>query len=608
MQAAIGCIAHRGPDASNTYFSEKAALGHTRLAIIDTSTRSNQPMSDVSGRYTIVFNGEVYNYIRLAEDLRQKYKVEFVSHGDTEVLLYGLIHEGKTFLNRINGFFAFGFYDRQENSMMIARDRYGIKPLYYASTSIGLVFASTLSALISLGVKKTVDFQSLATYLQLSYIPAPQSILEKVFKLLPGHVMMLTELEEITESYYTLPETQHNNVEPEKVTTQHFRDLLEKSVASRLIADVPVGTFLSGGLDSSVITLLASQQKSGLDAFSIGFPDQPFFDESPQAKQIAKHLGVHHNILEIREKEIEQRLYSLIDAIDEPFADSSAVLVNLLSEFARKKVKVALSGDGADELLGGYNKHRALWRSLNNGIINTALKHGASALEIFPASRNRKSSNAIRQAQRYSRGLKLEFSERYWSWACFSQEQTIAGLLRRYKNLSTTRPAFISELLKTLNTADLNTVLKADFHLVLPNDMLHKVDLMSMHRGLEVRVPFLDHRLVDFAFNLPATLKSDSRQGKKILRKAFEKDFPSGFFDRPKRGFEAPLAHWMNTVLSPLLDIYMGPEFVQSQNIFELGALQDLRKKVAGPNPGDSPHTLWAVLVFQHWWKRTMDP
>lgn len=606
LDRAVGCINHRGPDASATWHGAKAALGHARLSIIDTSSRSNQPMSDASGRYTLVFNGEIYNFKELRAKLSRNQGIVFQTTGDTEVLLHGLIHHGANFLQLLNGFFAFGLYDNVENTVLAARDRYGIKPFYHAEVNETWVFGSTLSAVTMLGASKTIDHQSLTTFLGLSYIPAPATILSGVYKLLPGHVLFVSEKGITEQAFYTLPQKELDEVPNFEEASRLFKTHLENAVEARLLADVPVGTFLSGGLDSSVISLIANRLRPRLPAFSIGFPDQPFFDESPYARQVAKHVGAKHHILEIREKEIDEKLNDILDAIDEPFADSSAVLVNLLSEFARREVKVALSGDGADELLGGYNKHQALLRSVGKGMVNRAMKTSAGALHFLPASRSHKTFDQLRKAQKYSRGLQLTFPERYLSWASFTQNKQVDELLlpemsdfSRYPNMES--------LLNRLDESDFNTVLRADFGLVLPNDMLHKVDLMSMHRALEVRVPFLDHHVVDFCFGLPGNYKIDQKGGKRLLRKAFEKEFPEGFFDRNKRGFEAPLGHWLNGVLRPLLDKVVDQKFLAEQRIFNPSALQDLRHKAVSRNPGDSPHTLWAVLVFQHWWMKNMD-
>ena len=593
----VRCIQKRGPDAQAVWKSDKAVLGHTRLSIIDISDRSNQPMVDISGRYALVFNGEIYNFKTLKSELEQTKNIVFITSSDTEVLLYGLIYYGTEFIKKLNGFFAFGFYDKVENNLLLARDRYGIKPLYYYNNSGYLTFSSSLTSLSESIAHKKLDHRSLATYFQLSYIPAPQTILLDAKKLEPGNYLEITAAGITQKQFYSVPQTELNGKPPSEVdAVRKFRSLLQDSVSERLIADVPVGTFLSGGIDSSVITYLAQAEKPNIPVFSIGFPDQPFFDESDRAAAIARHLKLDHHIVQVREKEIDEKLESILEAFDEPFADSSAVLVNLLSEQTRKEVKVALSGDGADEIMGGYNKHRALLQSLNNGVTNRTIRATSNLWKHIPESRNTKILNYFRKLKRYSRGLDETFSERYTSWASFTPRDEVSRLLRNVQ------PAEIPEI--RLDERDFNSVLHADVQLILSNDMLHKVDLMSMTRSLEVRVPFLDHHLVDFLFKLPASYKIDRSHGKKILRKAFENEFPKGFFDAPKRGFEAPLSYWLQGPLKALCEKYLSQSFIDKQGLFRFDVVKKLETKSKSKYPGDTPHTVWALIVFQYWYSK----
>ncbi len=606
MKRAIVAMKRRGPDAQAHIATPKAVFGHVRLSIIDTSERSNQPMSDPTGRYTLVFNGEVYNYKELSSQLINTYGVNFITGSDTEVLLHGLIHEGERFLPRINGFFAFGFYDLEEHRLMAARDRFGIKPFYYTSGTNDLYFASSLEAITELIGQREIDFQSLTTYLQLSYIPAPATILKGVNKLLPGEMFEKSATGLKTKVWYHIPTA---SIDEGKMTVDipsAFREHLDRSVQRRLVSDVPLGTFLSGGLDSSVITLLINRHQPGTPAFSIGFPDQPFYDESKYAKIIARHTGAEHHLIPVHMHELDEWLNHVLNSLEEPFADSSAVLVNILSAYTRNEVKVALSGDGADELMGGYNKHRAILRSLREDWINKALRGSEVALRGLPEGRHHHIFDKLRKLKRYSRGLSLDFKERYWVWACFTTQATVEKLLIPSK-LNLSRHSHIEDILSTINSEDFNSVLLADIKLVLANDMLHKVDSMSMNHGLEVRVPFLDHELVEFVTSLPAMVKINKQGGKRLLRQAFEKDFPTGFFDRGKRGFEAPMGHWLKTVLSPLLDKHLDAAVISQQGLFQYESLLALRRKATSNNPGDSPQTLWAVLVFQHWYSRFMN-
>lgn len=589
-------LSKRGPDAHQTVKSHNAVLGHTRLSIIGLSERSNQPISDESGRYTLTFNGEIYNYKSLKADLENSFQANFKTQSHAEVLLNGLINHGVEFIKKLNGFFAFGFYDNQSNSLIVSRDRFGIKPLYYQHSNERFSFSSSLSSLMKDISQPEICLDNLATYLQLSYSPAPDTILKNVYKLMPGSFLEIDETGVNQTFYYHIPNTLPFGESEKQNAVSDFKSLLQDSVRSRLQADVPLGTFLSGGFDSSVIALLASRDKPDIPAFSIGFPDQPFFDESKRATEIARHLGLKHHLINVGDKEISDKVSSIFDDFDEPFADSSAILVQILCEYARKEVKVVLSGDGADEIMGGYNKQRALMRSMNRGFVNSSLKATSSIWDKVPESRNSNLLNALRKVKRYSKGLNHNFTDRYFKWSSFTPRSVVNELLLEKTNIH------LPDL--HIDPYDFNSILRADTEMVLPNDMLHKVDVMSMSRGLEVRVPFLDHHLVDFLFKLPASEKIHAHLGKLILHKAFEDEFPKKFFNVPKKGFEAPLSDWLKGPLSELTAHYLSEEFLNNQGIFSFTAVKELEIKAKSNFPGDSPHTIWAILVFQSWYSK----
>lgn len=592
-------IRQRGPDAKGTYRLDKAALTHRRLSIIDTNSRSDQPMR--WGSFSLVFNGEIYNYHKLKKLLIKEYGHEFKTESDTEVLLVGLALKGVDFLKEVNGFFAFALYNEKDHSLTLARDRFGIKPLLYSWDGNRFVFGSSLGTIMPFIAQSEIDTESLSLYLGLSYIPAPKTILRGVLKMNPGEFMIISEGKTDSGSFYSLNAAENEAIGFEEAKSK-LRELLGTSVERRLVADVPLGTFLSGGVDSSIISYLASRSNKGLPAFSIGFPDYPYFDESKKAARVARHLGLEHHIIEVSEKNLDEHLDDILSALDEPFADSSAVLVSLVSKFAAGHVKVVLSGDGADELLGGYNKHRGLLRSLKPDWKNKTLKTASPALNVLPSSRNKKTFDGIRKIKRYSKGLRLSFGERYLEWACFTPEKKVSDLLQSHYHYSESES--LRHYLNQLDPESFNSVLKTDFNLVLANDMLHKVDAMSMHRSLEVRVPFLDHELVDFVFTLKSSYKLNSKSGKIMLKEAFSDVFPKGFLDGAKRGFEAPLTHWYKGPLRDRLKSYFNEDHIKKQGLFEFREVERVVKKALGPSPGDSPHTLWALLVFQHWYSR----
>ncbi|MBX7181872.1 MAG: asparagine synthase (glutamine-hydrolyzing) [Bacteroidia bacterium] len=592
----------RGPDGNGLAKFDKAILGHARLSIIDTSTSASQPFTDESGRYTLVFNGEIFNYQDLKNDLAGTYT--FKSTSDTEVLLYQFIENGKDCLSKLNGFFAFAVYDAQEDTLFMARDRYGIKPFLYFLDEGCLIFSSEMKALMAWGIPKVLDDTSLQAYFQFNYIPGPHSVFRQVKKLEPGSFLEIKNNELSTGRYYELKQGSSGQTPSYERAQQQLVELLEDAVQRRLISDVPLGSFLSGGIDSSVVVALASRHTSRLNTFSIGFKDEPLFDETEYANLVARKFGTNHTVFSLTNDDLYANLHAVLDYIDEPFADSSALNVHILSMHTRKHVTVALSGDGADEMLGGYNKHEALRRAAEKNVFNSLLSMSAPFWSALPSSRNGKWSNRIRQLEKYSKALDLDWSERYWQWASFMPEQDARDLLVR-----TNEVEFEVRKMKLLRhlkaEPGMNAVFKTDMELVLQNDMLVKVDLMSMANSLEVRVPFLDYRVVDFIFSLPDTYKIDASGRKRILRDAFRSVLPQELYTRNKQGFEVPLLKWFRTELkSKITDDYLAPKFIKEQGVFHNDKVQAIVQRMLSNNPGDSATHVWNLLVFQNWWRK----
>lgn len=623
IESATQQLHHRGPDHQATFKHSNLALGHARLSIIDTSEKGNQPFTDSTGRYTIVFNGEFYNYLEHRKNLQNK-GVNFKSTSDTEVLLQLYIEHKESCLKYIDGFFAFAIYDRAENSLFIARDRMGIKPLMYYLDEEKFAFSSEMKGLFPFEIKKEIDIISLFTYLQLNYIPEPHSIFKNVKKLTPGCYLKIDNLnnfklpEEV--KFYEIPNIQDNLTDVSSKTYKKaqdkLKDLIYDSVENRLVADVPVGTFLSGGIDSSIITCVASKLKNNLNSFSIGYKDEPIFDETKYAEIAAKKFNTDHHVFKLSNNDLQEHLHDILDYLDEPFADSSSIPVYILSKNTRQHVKVSLSGDGADEIFSGYNKHYAEFKARNAGIQGLLVKSLNPLLKQFPSSRNSSFSNLNRKLIRFGEGLKLTPKERYWRWATLSSEEEANYLIKESKKINFQRlsdDAYTykkrkEKILLAINKGgSMNDVLFTDMQLVLRNDMLRKVDLMSMANHLEVRTPFLDHKIVDFAFTLPSAFKINSSSRKKILKDTFRKDLPEELFNRPKHGFEVPLLKWFKTDLKDKInDDWLSEELINEQNIFNYDAVKELKDKLYSSRPGDSPATIWAIIVFQHWWKKYM--
>jgi asparagine synthase (glutamine-hydrolysing) len=606
-------LMQRGPDSGDIFSTENVALGHRRLSIIDTSSAATQPMKSKNGRYIIVFNGEIFNYQQLSTQYLEDYWKEIgqpLTHSDTEVLLGLLIQYGTKCLSWLHGFFAFSFYDLQTGQMILARDPFGKKPLLLYHNADGFAFASEMKALLEWNVPRKVNFSVLHQYLQLNYVPQPQSMIEGVSKLKPGHFIVLNNkgLAQY-EAFYTAecqPE-QYNQYTYEEAKTELVQKM-DDSVQERMISDVPLGAFLSGGIDSSVIVALASRHTQKLNTFSVGYKDNKFFDETQYAQLVAKKYNTNHHVFSLSNDDFLDNVFGVLDYIDEPFADSSALPVYILSKNTRKHVTVALSGDGADEVFSGYNKHAAEWKMRQTSLPKTLVKMGAPLWKALPHSRNNKITNLFRQLDRFAEGAKLSTKERYWRWASFNTVAQASSLLHPNVLQKVDFPLMENEkaaILSAIKSDDFNEVLLTDVNLVLLSDMLVKVDMMSMANSIEVRSPFLDKRVVDFAFGLPANYKIDGSMKKKIVQDAFRDMLPVELYNRPKHGFEIPILDWFRNELWSLInDDLLEKNFVAQQAIFNVENIENLKLKLKSNNPEDSHATIWALIVFQYWWKK----
>jgi len=596
-------LKHRGPDNQKHIIEKDFAMAHARLSIIDLSEASNQPFTNRDGRFTIVYNGEIFNYKELKHQLQQLGHT-FYTEGDVEVLINLYKQFGKDCLHKINGFFAFVLYDKQTETFFSARDRLGIKPFYYYADENYFACSSELRVVKQITDCNTINKTALYAYLQLTYVPEKTSIIENIYKLEPGEFLFIEKNKITKEKYYSikLPLVYLE----EKDVNKTFLNLLESSVEERLTADVPVGCFLSGGIDSSVITAIASQKNKDLQTFSIGFKNNKYFDESVYAEIVAKQYKTQHQTFFLSENDAENEVDNFLHAIDEPFADSSAFNVFVLSKKTKQHVKVVLSGDGADELFAGYNKHRAEWMVRNQTLKTALLKSASSVSKLFSASRNGKIANKIRQLERFANGAKLSSQERYWRWASFYEETKAAELI----NLSLKEKQDFAQLKSSYTSIindDYNSTLLADVNLVLPSDMLTKVDRMSMANALEVRSPFLDYRVVEFAFSLHAKNKIDANIQKRIVKESCAHLLPNEILNRKKHGFETPVQQWLHGVLKNKVEEYcLDKNFIEQQNIFNYATLKQVVKQALSANAGDATPVVWSILIFNYWYKQNI--
>ena len=596
MDNGVKAMQHRGPDYQAVDLYKKYAIGHARLSIIDVEAHANQPFHSKDKRYTLVFNGEIYNYKALKKELIENGK-SFTTDSDTEVLLELLIVEGKEAIHKLNGFFAFAFIDHQKEEILLVRDRLGIKPLVYYEDKDYFLFGSDLSSFFEFNIDKTIDTTALNYYFGLTYVPAPKSILENVSKLLPGELLIINHSGLKKEKYYSIDTTKEIVVEYEDAQLK-VKELLEASVRLRLIADVPLGCFLSGGVDSSIIAAISAKYKKNIKTYAIGF-DHPYFNESGYSETVAKHIGSDHQTYMLTKADFKANFSAFLDAIDEPFADSSAFAVYMLSKKVKQHVTVALSGDGADELFGGYRKHYAEFRLRKmNKTKKRSIKGIALIMRPLKSNRSDRLGELNRKLQKLAIGLKSAEHQRYWGWCQFINLKSRKKLLK-YN---------VTENISTLNGLDwknLNSILYADQTLVLPNDMLKKVDLMSMASSLEVRTPFLDHHLVEYVNSLPVDFKINQKGGKQILKDAFSDHLPAEIFSRSKKGFEIPIYDWLSEEIGEIMN---GPlftaEFVKNQGLFNYEEILKLKNDWGKTNFGDKIYIIWALIVFQHWWNR----
>lgn len=585
----LDLLRHRGPDSQTFKEFNRAALYHSRLSIIDTSAASNQPFLSEDKQTGLVFNGEIFNY----KELQPQFD-HLKTNGDTEVLFNELNAKGKDCLNMLNGFFAFGYYNEYKHALLLARDRFGVKPLYYFKDDEKCVFASELKPLLKIIGPQALDHDQVYAYFRLNYCAGPQTIFKNVYRLLPGQCIEITDNHFSVDTWYKAPkaESKHSIVE-----------LLDDAVKLRLHADVPVGTFLSGGLDSSIISALAIKHKRDLNTFSIGFESESYFDETGYSESVAKHIGSNHHVFKLKEDDFLNNVSDFLKCIDEPFADSSAFNFYLLSKYTRQHVKVALSGDGADELFKGYNKHKAL---LMSGDTKSALL-AKTASVMFPLSSNSRDGylkNKIRQLKKFNDLIKLSGAEKQKFLASISTDEACHLLLLQKNDASC-----FNALFKTTHSlSDFNINDTFDIQTVLADDMLVKADRFSMQQGIEIRNPFLDYRVVEFALNLGNDQKISKTGQKIILKNNFANLLPKDIVSRSKKGFELPLQKWLsNNLRSTVENDWLNKDKINSEQLLNYAYIGELKSKVFSGNAGDSAAKLWAVIIFESWMQNFKD-
>lgn len=609
LSSAVSCLSHRGPDDSGTWVSPAGAgLGHRRLSIIDLSPRGHQPMLSRDGRFAIVFNGEIYNYAELRNELRS------LGHaldgaGDTEVILAAFQEWGMSTIDRMIGMFAFALWDERERALHLVRDRVGVKPLYYGWDGATLWFGSELKALRAFRHwKPALDHDALCEFLQYGYVSSPRSIYSQVRSVPPGCRVEVRSgaTPRVTPYWSLLEHAGHTMDGDDDALEAALENLLEDAFRYRLVADVPVGVFLSGGVDSSVVAAILSRASSQpLRTFTIGFRDDAR-DESSWARKVAAHLGTQHTeyILEVREAVELARNWGAL--FDEPFADASGLPTLLVSKLARADVKVALSADGGDELFMGYSVYDDVLERLESldrvpawmktaasqtlsssgvGVVERTLSRvGVSAAARGLLTRRMRRMRAVMPDASPARVYDAAIS--YWL------PEEIHRLIGHHSNPRVLLDAYHGDVSEQMCLWD--------FHHYLPGDVLTKVDRTTMAVSLEGREPMLDHRLVEFAFRLPAHLRRGDLGSKHLLKKILYRHVPRELVDRPKQGFAIPLERWLRQDLRDLVTDYLSGERVRRMGVFDAGIVQRLVRDFYAGN-GRLAEQLWFLLAFELW-------
>ena len=594
-EAMNAAIWHRGPDGGGVYRDDQALLGMRRLAIIDVAG-GQQPMFSEDRQVVLVFNGEIYNYRALRAELQARGH-RFHSASDSEVILQAYLAWGEAAVARLEGMFAFAIWDRRTQSLLLARDRLGKKPLFLWQHADGIGFASELKSLLAVpGFARRVDLGVLPAYLAFGYVPTPQSIFQDVRKLPAGHYAVFSQGQLRETRYWQLdfsPTFSGSEIEAES----QLAELLDQAVSTRLVSDVPFGAFLSGGLDSSVVVALMAQHLTQpVKTFSIGF-NEARYSELSDARRVAEHLHTEHHEL-IVDPDATRLIERLVWHLDEPFADSSALPTYLVSELAGQHVKMVLSGDGGDEAFAGYDRYLRFLKLDQLGAAKSPI-----ALALPLAGRLLPGESGFR-LRRIAERLREPFPDSYLSGVALSRPQQLAALLGRNAD------ADYRALHGLFNAQDrrpmLDRIVDADIHSYLLDDILVKLDRMSMAASIEGRAPLLDHRVVEFAVRLPVSLRVRDGRGKHLLRQVARRWLPSSVLDKPKQGFGIPLPEWFRASLGDMAaDVFAGRRFrergwVQAEAVDAL--LRAHRQRSA-----DHAETLWQVLCLELWAQRFVD-
>jgi asparagine synthase (glutamine-hydrolysing) len=605
-------IAHRGPDDQGQEIIGPCALGNRRLSVIDLSPKAHMPMWDDQKRFCISYNGEVYNYKKLRSDLIKKgYK--FRSDSDTEVVLNLFKAYQHNSIQLLRGMFALAIWDSKEKSLFLARDQFGIKPLHYYQDKHVFIFSSEIkSILLHPNVKKQVNTQALSHYFSLGFgcIGSPQTIFNNIYKLPPAHYAILKNNNFQTYKYWDFSSTYIEKTNFDQAVLEGRR-LIEDSVKDQLVSDVPLGTFLSGGLDSSLITALAQKNtKRRIETYSIGFTDKNF-DESKYALQVAKYLNTDHHHKIFTNNELLDLIPQVFTKLDEPLGDASILPTYLLSQFTKQGLTVSLSGDGGDELFAGYptfiaHKFGRIMSKFDPKFIkkskNLSLKL-LFLLKYLPILKHSPNFSTEFKAKRFFNGLNRDLAKQYLNFTGPFNLNLKDKLIKDHKE---TAVKYVQDIVFNVSQRDWATQVQyLDFMIYMGEDCLLKVDRASNFNSLEVRPPLLNVELTEYAFSLPSKFKFHFTTPKYILKKIAQPYLPQNIINRPKKGFGIPVHQWLKKDLKPLVSNLLDKNRLEKQNLFDASYVQTLIKE-HDEDINDHRMVLWNLLAFQLWWDNWM--
>jgi len=597
-------ILHRGPDEGGAYIYEnKLALGMRRLSIIDLHS-GTQPIFNDDKSICIVFNGEIYNYLVLKDQLLQE-NVSFHTKSDTEVVLKLYERYGTSAVEYLNGMFAFAIFDSRHQTVFIARDRVGEKPLYYYYDADLFVWGSELKSIVNnFRLDKKISKEALNLYFSLTFIPSPYTIYESIFKLEAGNYLVIdiNNLSFKKQQYWDVQQKQEEMFTDYEEAKSRVKGTVYESIEQRMLADVPLGSFLSGGVDSSIVSAVMSDiSPTQIQTFSIGFEDK-HYDESKVASYVAKHLKTAHTELILQHGELMDEMDHVLENFDEPFADSSAIPTYFVSKLTRKSVKVALTGDGGDEVFGGYNRYlinnyyRKYKRLVPNTVHNNILK---PLINTLRETNTRSRSYRIRKLINSFGANELENIQHIISLGFQKQEK--ADLLQVHL-LNDELENRISREAAYLDTGSILKIARyVDKNISLEGDMLTKVDRTSMLNSIECRAPLLDYRLFELTNRMPDSYLIHGKSKKRILKETFAHLLPPDLFTLPKKGFEIPIGGWLRNELKEKLITYLSAPVLEKQGLFKPGYVQHLLKEHF-ENRKDYSFKLWTLYCFQHWY------